>query len=124
MTRLRGRLGRAARGLVISVAALAFVFRQVDRGGTADILSRASLGWIGVMLLFQVTDLALRALRWQRLVAPIHRVRFFPILGYLLIGYLANNVLPARLGELVRCHYLGDREGISRTTTLGTGGGE
>ena len=40
--------------------------------------------------------------------------------SYLLIGYLANNVLPARLGELVRCHYLGDREGISRTTVLGT----
>ncbi len=42
------------------------------------------------------------------------------MLGYLLVGYLANNVLPARLGELVRSHYLGDREGISRASTLGT----
>jgi uncharacterized protein (TIRG00374 family) len=42
------------------------------------------------------------------------------MVGYLLIGYLANNVLPARLGELVRSHYLGDREGLSRTTALGT----
>jgi uncharacterized membrane protein YbhN (UPF0104 family) len=42
------------------------------------------------------------------------------VLGYTYIGYLANNVLPARLGELVRSHYLGDREGLSRTTTLGT----
>jgi hypothetical protein len=42
------------------------------------------------------------------------------MLGYLLIGYLANNVLPARLGELVRSHYLGDREGISRASALGT----
>jgi uncharacterized protein (TIRG00374 family) len=40
--------------------------------------------------------------------------------GYLLIGYLANNILPARLGELVRSHYLGDREGISRAAALGT----
>ena len=38
----------------------------------------------------------------------------------MLVGYLANNVLPARLGELVRAHYLGDREGISRSATLGT----
>jgi uncharacterized membrane protein YbhN (UPF0104 family) len=38
----------------------------------------------------------------------------------MLVGYLANNVLPARLGELVRSHYLGDREGISRSATLGT----
>ncbi len=72
------------------------------------------------MLLLQAVDLALRAFRWQRLVEPIQHVRFLPITGYLLIGYLANNLLPARLGELVRCHYLGDREGVSRTTTLGT----
>jgi glycosyltransferase 2 family protein len=42
------------------------------------------------------------------------------MLGYLLVGYLANNILPARLGELVRSHYLGDREGISRASALGT----
>ena len=42
------------------------------------------------------------------------------MLGYLLVGYLMNNILPARLGELVRSHYLGDREGISRTSALGT----
>jgi glycosyltransferase 2 family protein len=120
MSRLRGGAGRAVLGLVVSVAALAFVVRQVDLSRTADILSRASLGWIAVMILFQVADLTLRAIRWQRLVNPIHHVRFLPITGYLLIGYLANNVLPARLGELVRCHYLGDREGISRTTVLGT----
>jgi uncharacterized protein (TIRG00374 family) len=42
------------------------------------------------------------------------------MLAYLLVGYMANNVLPARIGELVRIHYLGDREGLSRTTTLGT----
>jgi hypothetical protein len=51
---------------------------------------------------------------------PVADVALPSVLGYLLIGYLANNVLPARLGELVRCHYLGDREGISRTTALGT----
>ena len=36
------------------------------------------------------------------------------------MGYLANNVLPARLGELVRAHYLGRRTGVSRSAILGT----
>jgi uncharacterized protein (TIRG00374 family) len=120
VARLSGGAGRAIVGLVVSVIALAFIVRQVDLARTADLLGRASLAWIAVMVLFQVVDLFLRAIRWQRLVGPIHHVRILPITGYLLIGYLANNVLPARLGELVRCHYLGDREGISRTTTLGT----
>jgi len=118
--RLRGGLGRGLLGLVISVAALAFVISSVDLARTAAILGTASLGWIGVMLAFQAIDLCLRAWRWQRLVAPIQYVRYLRMLEYLLVGYLANNVLPARLGELVRCHYLGDREHLSRTTTLGT----
>ena len=42
------------------------------------------------------------------------------MLGYTFIGYLANNVLPARLGELVRAHALGEGEHISRVTVLGT----
>ena len=42
------------------------------------------------------------------------------MLGYTYLGYLANNVLPARLGELVRSHALGKGEGLSRTTVLGT----
>lgn len=65
-------------------------------------------------------DLVCRGIRWKVLLAPIRRVAFLPVLGYLLIGYLANNLLPARLGELVRSHYLGDREGFSRATALGT----
>ncbi len=69
---------------------------------------------------FLLIDVVVRAVRWRRLLAPIRDVSFGATLGYLLIGYLANNVLPARLGELVRCHYLGDREGLSRATALGT----
>ncbi len=118
--RLRGGFGRAVLGLVVSLVALAFVVRQVDLGRTLDLLANAAPGWLLVMLAFQLADLMLRAIRWQRLIAPIGHVRFLPMFGYLLIGYLANNVLPARLGELVRCHYLGDREGISRATALGT----
>ena len=53
----------------------------------------------------------MRGLRWQRLVRPIEAVRYLQMLGYLLVGYLMNNILPARLGELVRSHYLGDGRG-------------
>jgi glycosyltransferase 2 family protein len=116
----RSALLRGGIGAAISVVAIWLVLRSVDIGQTIEILRAADLGWIGLVGGFVVIDLLMRALRWQRLVAPIGHVGFLPMLGYLLIGYLANNVLPARLGELVRSHYLGDREGLSRTTTLGT----
>jgi hypothetical protein len=116
----RSSLLRAAVGAAISVVAIWLVLRSVDVGRTADTLRSADLGWIGLAAGFLVIDLVVRAVRWQRLVAPIAHIRFIAMLEYLLIGYVANNVLPARLGELVRSHYLGDREGLSRTTTLGT----
>jgi hypothetical protein len=120
VTLRRNALLRGGIGAAISVVAIWLVLRSVDIGQTVEILRAADLGWIALVAAFVVVDLLTRALRWQRLVAPIGHVGFLPMLAYLLIGYLANNVLPARLGELVRSHYLGDREGLSRTTTLGT----
>jgi uncharacterized protein (TIRG00374 family) len=51
---------------------------------------------------------------------PIRALPYRRVLGYTFMGYLANNILPARLGELFRSHALGEGEGISRTTVLGT----
>ncbi|MGZ6338924.1 MAG: lysylphosphatidylglycerol synthase transmembrane domain-containing protein [Candidatus Limnocylindrales bacterium] len=119
----RGRLQGLARGglgLLISLVSLFLVVRSVDLGRTWDVMRSANPAWLGLAVVALGGDVILRGLRWQRLIAPIHRVAYGRLLAYMLVGYLANNVLPARLGELVRSHYLGDREGISRTTTLGT----
>jgi uncharacterized protein (TIRG00374 family) len=115
-----GPILRAIVGGLISIVALWFVLRGVDLARTGELLRRANLGWVAFAALLLSLDLALRAVRWQRLLRPIAAVRYPRMLGYLLIGYVANNVLPARLGELIRVHYLGDREGISRASALGT----
>jgi uncharacterized membrane protein YbhN (UPF0104 family) len=120
MRRGIGGTVRAVIGIVISVASLAFVLGGVDLARTAQILGTAAPAWVILSVVLQGSDVFLRAVRWQRLVAPIRSVRLLPMLAYLLVGYLANNILPARLGELVRSHYLGDREGISRASALGT----
>jgi uncharacterized membrane protein YbhN (UPF0104 family) len=116
----RASIGRAAVGIAISVAAGLLALRSIDPGAVARVLGAAALPWVGVMVGWSVVDVALRGRRWQRLLAPVARVPYRAMLGYLLIGYVANNLLPARLGELVRSHVLGDREGISRTTVFGT----
>ena len=62
----------------------------------------------------------LRAVRWHfllRPVKPIAAARLFPVV---VIGYMANDVLPARLGELVRVYVLGEQEDVPKTTTLAT----
>ena len=117
---IRVRAGRALFGIAVSLVAIWLVLDSVNLEGTGQVLAMAKPAWIAVVVLFIGIDVLIRAVRWQRLLAPIRDVAFRPVLSYLLVGYLANNVLPARLGELVRSHYLGDREGLSRTTTLGT----
>ncbi|MGD0247642.1 MAG: lysylphosphatidylglycerol synthase transmembrane domain-containing protein [Candidatus Limnocylindrales bacterium] len=113
-------LARSGIGILISVVCIYLVLRGVDLGQTASLLGSAQLPWLCLAVVAVAADLAFRALRWQRLIAPIGPVPLRRLSGYMLVGYLANNILPARLGELVRSHYLGDREGISRSATLGT----
>jgi uncharacterized protein (TIRG00374 family) len=118
--RLRGGLGRAAVGVAISVVALLVVVRSVDVAAAWATLKTADPRWIVALLAFVVLDVLLRALRWQVLLSPLARVPYPTTLASLLVGYLANNVLPARLGEVVRSHDLGTRTGLSRSMILGT----
>jgi uncharacterized protein (TIRG00374 family) len=102
------------------LACIFLVLRGVDLQKTANLLGGARPAWLALAVAAIVGDLLFRAVRWQVLIRPIRAVPFRRLTAYMLVGYLANNVLPARLGELVRSHYLGDREGISRSATLGT----
>jgi uncharacterized membrane protein YbhN (UPF0104 family) len=111
---------RAIFGIAVSLVAVLLVLASVDPVRTAEALRGASPVWLAIVAGLVALDIVLRAVRWRRLLAPIRRVGALAVLDYLLIGYLANNILPARLGEVVRCHFLGDREGISRTTVIGT----
>jgi uncharacterized protein (TIRG00374 family) len=118
--RFRGGLGRAALGVAISIAALALVGRSVDVAAAWETLKSADPRWIALLLAFVMADVLLRAVRWRVLLSPLAAVPFGTTLASLLVGYLANNVLPARLGEVVRSHDLGVRTGLSRSMILGT----
>jgi uncharacterized protein (TIRG00374 family) len=111
---------RALIGLAISAVALALVVRQVDLAAAGEVLRDASPVWVAATIACIVLDVVLRALRWRGLLAPIARLPLRTVAASLLVGYLANNILPARLGELVRSHHLGDRTGVSRASVLGT----
>ncbi len=117
---MRRPLLRALLGLAISAIAIALVARQVDVAAAGDVLRGANPVFVVATVGCIVLDVTLRALRWRGLLAPVARLRLATVAASLLVGYLANNILPARLGELVRSHHLGDRTGVSRASVLGT----
>jgi len=120
MTFSRRAIARSVLGIGVSVVAIWLLVRSVDLAAAGQVLRTADPAWIAVMFVTAFFDVASRGARWQVLLAPIAAIPYRRVLGYTYIGYLANNVLPARLGELVRSHTLGEKEGVARTTVLGT----
>lgn len=61
-----------------------------------------------------------RAIRWKVLLTPLGAVGAWSAFSALTIGYLANNALPARLGEFVRVYVLNRETRIPAPAILGT----
>src|SRR6478609_8928025 len=93
----RGALIRGLIGIAISVVAIVILLRSIDVAEVVAILRGASPAWIAVMVVATLIDIGARGARWQALLAPIAAVAYRRVLGYTYIGYLANNILPARL---------------------------
>ncbi len=72
-------------------------------------------GALGIVAAFRF-----RALRWQLLLRPVHRLPYGQLRDVLLTGFMVNNVLPARAGELARPMVLWKLTGTSRRATLTT----
>lgn len=107
-------------GLLLSAVCLFMVFRKVD--WNALWASLASLNYayvVGAIAVF-LTTFTIRTLRWQALLNPAKEIPFKRLFSVIFIGYMANNVLPARLGELVRAYVLSKKEGVRKSTTIAT----
>jgi glycosyltransferase 2 family protein len=62
----------------------------------------------------------LRSARWHYLLRPLRSLTPNALFPVVVIGYMANDVLPARLGEFVRAYVLGEREGMPKSAILAT----
>ena len=111
---------RTVIGIAISGVAIWILAGSVDLPRAFDVLRTANPAWILLMVGTVFIDVGARGARWQALLQPIKHVPYRRVLGYTYLGYLANNVLPARLGELVRSHALAKGEVLSTATVLGT----
>lgn len=106
---------------VLSAALFLVLFLwNVNLSATAKALRGANYWWLAPALVGYFAAVFFRALRWRILLLPLKSVpvrRLYPVV---VIGYMANNLLPIRLGELVRSYFAGKQEGISKTATLAT----
>lgn len=107
-------------GTLISVGCLYFAFKGIAFKDVAAAIAQANSIWLLMALTVYACGFLFRAIRWKILFEPIKNVSSTALMRPMIIGFFANNVLPFRMGELVRAYVTGHKINVSRTTSLGT----
>lgn len=107
-------------GLALSAVAIVMLGRSIDVGEAMRAMGRASIPWFLAANLLTIVVYWLRSIRWRSLLKPYASPTVGRLFRANMIGFLAINVLPARLGELVRAFGLARKERISTAAVLGS----
>ena len=90
-------------GLLFSLGAIVLLFSQVNLGQAWEVLAHMDSRLMLAPLVFSFAGIPLRPWRWQVIFPPPARPGFWPCFWALALGNMANNVLPARGGDVLRC---------------------
>jgi uncharacterized protein (TIRG00374 family) len=107
-------------GVAISLLFLYFALRGLGLKDLGAALQGANYAWLLPGIVVYFLAVWVRAWRWHYLVRPVKSVptrRMFPIVA---IGYMGNNIYPARAGEVFRAIFLKSKEGVPFSTSLAT----
>lgn len=108
-------------GMGIGAFFLYLCLKDSQWDAIVNIVLRADPRWILLALGFYWLELWLRIQRWQKLIFHSISAADIKLTGIAFIaGYAANNVLPAKLGELFRADLLGRLTDTSRFAALGS----
>lgn len=107
-------------GILISILFVYLALREVNLARMWAVIESAKLFPIFIVIVLTFLQFVIRAWRWDILLEPIKKTRFLSRLHSTIVGFAANCILPARLGEFLRANYLGQIEKISGSSAFGT----
>ncbi|MGH2542634.1 MAG: lysylphosphatidylglycerol synthase transmembrane domain-containing protein [Ardenticatenaceae bacterium] len=108
-------------GTIVSLVLLAWVLWRTDWAEVAERLREADLLMLLAAFVLIAFSVALRAWRWGMMLEPEDAQRPYGTLFDIVnLGYFANNLLPARLGDLLRAYLAGQWTGASFSFALST----
>ena len=113
--------GKALIGLIVTVALLRWALAGVT---VSEVSANIRQGnpWLLLAAVFLATfGFFIRALRWNVLLAPVKRdSRLHSRFAAVCIHFMANNVLPLRVGEFARAWVFGRLESVSASAAFGS----
>jgi uncharacterized protein (TIRG00374 family) len=119
---LKGMLRHAGKLLacVLSAVLIYLALRGVEWAKMGEAFRQANYPLIILGAVVGLGGFVVRAFGWRYLLAPVGRFSGLRLFSPVAIGYMANNLFPARLGEFVRAYVVGKREGVSKSSALAT----
>lgn len=107
-------------GSLLSLGLLYYALHGIDWPKTLLALKNTRWFELTLAVILMWTGFFWRAIRWKRLIDTERPISIGQCFTVLTIGYMANNVLPARIGEFARAYLLSRRNGVSKSFALGT----
>ena len=107
-------------GFIISAIFLYLAFRHSDWLEIWGYIRQVDYGVLLAAMPVFLLHLLARAWRWRFLLLPAGRPAYSSLFGSMMIGFMANNLLPLRLGEFIRAYVLGRRENLGFSLVLAT----
>ena len=113
-------------GLAVTIALLWWVLRDVSLRQVFAYARASDPGWLLLAIFLATITFPLRAIRWRLILrdAAGGPLPWVPLWHATAIGFMANNLLPARAGEVARAYVAGRQMPVRFTTALGSVGVE
>jgi uncharacterized protein (TIRG00374 family) len=103
---------------VVSIACLVWVLHDIDTESLNSEIARMQWGWVAVAVIADILVYFWHGWRWSLLLSPLAHVPFWRSVRAIYVGLFANEVLPFRTGELIRCYLMGKWSDLPFTVTL------
>lgn len=107
-------------GVLISAGFLYWAFSKLNWAEFWDAIREANYWWLIPGIVIYFVAVWIRAWRWHYLLGPVKKIPTRTMFPITVIGYMGNNIYPARAGEVLRAVILKRKEGVSVSASLAT----
>ena len=103
---------------VVSLGSLVWTLRGSHLYELKDDLLEMNWWWIALAVVVDLAVYFWHAVRWQTLLRPVVRLKYWELVRAIFVGLFANEVLPLRAGEVLRCYLLARNRDLPLSVSL------
>jgi len=104
-----------------SIGCLAWTLRDAKLGELRDDLATMDWKWVALAVVADIGVYFMHGFRWSLLLRPVEPVGFWRAVRAIYIGLFANEVMPFRAGEVLRCYLLSVWTELPLSVSLSSG---